>query len=94
MPALCAERREPPTAMTCQPGRVRLRITWPPTISTSHTTRLNGTPATVASPSQSQTAEFELPIEIGTASCSSSTSTTARTMISVTSVVRNARSRR
>ena len=80
--------------MTCQPGRVRLSSTWPLMISTTSTSRLNGRRATVASPSQSQTLDADVPIEIGTASCSSNTSTIARTTMSVTRVVRNARSRR
>ena len=34
MPALWAERREPPTASTCQPGRERVSATWVTTAST------------------------------------------------------------
>ena len=67
MPALCAERREPPTAITRQPGRVRLSRTWPASTAASSSTALNGTPATLPSPIQAQRSESGIPAEIATA---------------------------
>jgi hypothetical protein len=69
MPALCAERREPPTAMTRQPGRVRLSSTWPPRTATSRTSVLNGAPTTEPLPMKSQRSESGMAAEIARRSC-------------------------
>jgi hypothetical protein len=50
MPALCAERRAPPTAISRQPGRMRESTTCHSTAMTAVTRKLNGTPNTVPLP--------------------------------------------
>ena len=64
MPALCAERREPPTASTCQPGRERVSATWVTTASTSAARTGIDRPATVPSPMKSQTSDDAVDIWI------------------------------
>ena len=50
MPALCAERREPPTARMCQPSRRRVRKTWAAMATIVATMKLNGKPNTSRRP--------------------------------------------
>ena len=57
MPALCAERRAPPTAISRQPGRIRDSTTCHNTAITAVTMKLNGTPSTTPLPMKSQAAE-------------------------------------
>ena len=44
MPALWAERREPPTAWMCHPSRRRVRKTWAAIATIVATMKLNGKP--------------------------------------------------
>ena len=44
MPTLCADRRDPPTASTCQPTREREKIRWMTMASTPATTTEKGRP--------------------------------------------------
>ena len=93
-PMLCAERREPPTAMARQPGRVRVMSKCPISATTISSTNENGMPSTSPMPIRSQVGSLKKLIDMACTYLSSSMSTIARTMISVTSVVKNARSRR
>ena len=93
-PTLCAERRDPPTARMRHPSLVRLKKMWAMAAMPVRMHKLTGTPERLPAPNHSQTVEGLIPAAISIEYLSSSRSTHARVMISVTSVVRNARSRR
>ncbi len=93
MPALCAERREPPTERICQPGRDRVIAIWAMMAITMATITAIENPYTVPSPMKSSTSEVISDCWIWVEYLMTSRSKTARPMISVTSVVRNARNR-
>ena len=57
MPELCAERREPPTARMCQPGRERVSAMWKMTASTAAAAIGTEMPRMSPSPMKSQTSE-------------------------------------
>ena len=57
MPELCAERREPPTARICQPGRERVSAIWATMAMTTAVMTLIEMPRTLPSPMKSQTSE-------------------------------------
>ena len=64
MPALWAERREPPTARTCQPGRDRVSATCTMTARTSAASTGTERPRTVPSPMKSQASDEAIDIWI------------------------------
>jgi hypothetical protein len=81
-------------AMKCQPIFVRLSTRWTITASAANVKRLKGMPAMVPSPRYDQRSESARPAEMSIEKCNNSVSTIDRTMMSVTSVVRNALSLR
>ena len=94
MPALWAERREPPTASTCQPGRERVSATWVTMARTIAASTETERPWKVPSPMKSQTSEVAAESWISAAKVTTRMSNSARPKMKVTSVVRKARSLR
>ena len=93
MPALWAERREPPTASTCQPGRDRVSATW--AMMREHDRRQHRDREAVERAVADEIPDVGGSDESWICAAKSTTrmSNSARPMMKVTSVVRKARSR-
>ena len=91
-PMLWAERREPPTAMIRQPMRKRVKTICSAKAMSERIKKLTGRPMTEPSPMKYHgSLSIKLPA-MATEYLSSIRSTIERRMISVTNVVKNARS--